>query len=101
MIDLLIKLLPLVAPAIRFVDSKNRNYWNIPLVLYTAIVGLLDSFLAYTFMVPIFGFPQKGEYTISDTLERLVEITSQKQQKAIKLGKAINAVSPGHIKALT
>jgi hypothetical protein len=100
MITLLIKLLPYIAPALRFADNQNRNYYKVHLLLYAVLVWVVDIVLAHSIMVFVFGFPQGKELTISDTLERLSVTTSQKQQKALLLGRAINQVSPGHIKAL-
>ena len=35
---LLIKLLPLVAPALRYADNPNRNPWRVDLLVYTLLV---------------------------------------------------------------
>lgn len=105
MIDYLIKLLPYVAPAIVFADNfylpwQAKNWKAIVawpfLVVYTTLVWVGDLILAHTFMVRTFGWPKRGEWTISDTLERLYPT---KQPDAVRLAKAINFVSPGHIKA--
>ena len=96
MIDLLLKLLPYIAPAIRYADNPNRSPWRVDLLAYTLFVWLADMALAHTLMVHKFGFPQRGEWTISDTLERLYPTG---YPDAVRLAKAINFVSPGHIKA--
>lgn len=96
MIGLLIALLPLVAPAIRFADDPHRDYRRVHVVAYSFAVWLADMALAHTVMVLYFGFPQHGEHTISDTLERTYRAGDA---RAIRLAKAINAESPGHIKA--
>jgi hypothetical protein len=96
MIAVLLYLLPYVAPAIRFADDANRNYWRVHLVAYSFAVWLADMAMAHTVMVPYFGFPQHGERTISDTLERTYK---SGDARAIKLALAINKESPGHIKA--
>ena len=100
MIALLIKLLPYVAPAIRYADDKNRSYWKLHLVVGTLIVAIADVILAHTAWAYYMGWPKRGEWTISHTLERLIVTTSQKQQKALALGMAIKKVSPRHIKVL-
>jgi hypothetical protein len=97
MIDFLIKLLPYVAPAIRYADDPNRSYWRVHLLLYTFFVWAVDVVLAHTLMVREFGDPECGEWTISDTLERLYPT---KHPQAVRLSLAIHAVSPGHIKAV-
>lgn len=96
MIDFIIRLLPYVAPAIRYADDKNRSYWKLHLVVYTGIVLAVDIALAHTLMVKVFGKPQGKERTISDTLERLYPIG---HPDAVRLTLAIKAVAPGHIKA--
>lgn len=96
MIALLVKLLPLVAPAIRYADDKNRCYWKLHLVVGALIVAIADVILAHTAWAYYFGFPQRGEVTISHTLERLYP---KGDADVVRLAKAINHVSPGHIKA--
>lgn len=98
MIYLLIKLLPYVAPAIRYADNPNRNPWRVDLLAYTLFVWVVDVALAHTFMVPTFGWPKGKELTISDILERLCPTGNL---NAIALAWAINHLSPGHIKAAT
>ena len=92
MIDLLIKLLPLVAPAIRYADNPQRNLWRLDLLCYTLIVWALDMLIAH-----LFFSPQKGEWTISDTLERTAHLSLD----SLRLALAIHAISPGHIKAVS
>tara|TARA_R110000868_G_scaffold99334_1_gene273438 strand:- start:5062 stop:5361 length:300 start_codon:yes stop_codon:yes gene_type:complete len=96
MIDLLIKILPLVAPAIRYADNPNRNPWRVDLLAYTLFVWLADMVLAHTAWAYHMGFPKRGEVTISHTLERLYP---KGDTDAVRLAKAINFVSPNHIKA--
>ena len=92
MIDFLIRLLPYAAPAIRYADNPQRNYWHIHLLIYTLIVWVLDMLIAH-----LFFSPQKGEWTISDTLER----TAYLSLDSLRLALAIHAISPGHIKAVS
>lgn len=96
MIDFLIKLLPLAAPAIRYADNPNRNHWRVDLLAYTLLVWLADMALAHTAWAYYYGFPQRGEWTISHTLERLYPAHDP---KITWLVLSINFVSPGHIKA--
>lgn len=97
MIDFIIRLLPYVAPAIRYADAKPCNYWKLHLVVYTAIIVALDVILAYTVWAYHMGFPKHGEWTISHTLERLYPTG---HPDAVRLSKAINSVAPNHIKAV-
>jgi len=97
MIDLLIKLLPLVAPAIRYADNPNRNPWRVDLLAYTLFVWVADMVLAHTAWAYYFGWPKRGEWTISHTLERLY---LDENYEAMLLAWAINHVSPGHIKVV-
>lgn len=91
MIDLLIKLLPLIAPALRYADNPNRSYLNLPLLCYTLLVFVLDVVLAHLFFAP-----KKNEWTVSHTLER----TSMYSVKHYTLARRINEYSPNHIKAI-
>tara|TARA_R110000868_G_scaffold47471_3_gene155629 strand:- start:1285 stop:1608 length:324 start_codon:yes stop_codon:yes gene_type:complete len=106
MINLLIRLLPYIAPAIVFADNfywpwqakswKAFVAWPF-LVAYTALIWVADMLLAHTLMVPYFGFPKIGEVTISHVLERLYPTGNE---NAVKLALAINFISPGHIKVV-
>jgi len=91
-IDLLIKILPAVAPAIRYADDENRSYWKIHLLIYTILVWIADIILAH-----LFFSPRKGELTISDTLERTAHESVYHWMLAIE----INLESPGHINLLS
>jgi hypothetical protein len=93
-------LLRLAAPALRFADNPNRNYRRVHLVLYTLIVALLDVLLAHTVWAWFFGFPQKGEWTISHTLERLIKTDAVDRLWLFGFAFRINEISPGHIKAI-
>jgi hypothetical protein len=105
MIDFLIKLLPYVAPAIVFADNfywpwQAKNWkalvaWHF-LVAYTFIVWVADVILAHTVWAYYMGWPKRGEWTISHTLERLYQTHNP---RATWLALSINFVSPGHIKA--
>jgi hypothetical protein len=89
--SLLIKLLPLVAPALRYADNPNRSYWRVHLLVFTLVVWVLDVLLAH-----LFFSPQKGEWTISHTLER----TAKSSLKHLALALEINRISPNHIKSI-
>ena len=62
MIDLLIVLLK---PALAAVEGKSRNplHWAAALVAF-----VFDVIIAHTTWIAIAGKPQKGEWTISQTL---------------------------------
>jgi hypothetical protein len=87
-------ILKLATPALRFADKPN--YWNVPLLVYTIFVWLVDMLLAHTVWAYFFGFPHKGEWTISHTLERLVKTDLWCALFACE----INAIAPGHIKVV-
>lgn len=91
MIDFLIRCLPLVAPALRYADNPNRPLWRLDLLTYTLFIWLVDMVLAH-----LFFSPQKGEFTISHTLER----TAPHSMRHWIFAEAINQISPKHIKAV-
>ena len=91
MIALLIKLLPLAAPALRYADNPNRPLWRLDLLLYTLLVWVIDMVLAH-----LFFSPQRNEWTISHTLERTALISLKHRTLAL----AINRISAGHIKSV-
>ena len=91
MIDFLIRLLPYIAPALKFADNPNRSYWRVDLIVFTLVVYWCDRAIAN-----LYFHPQGNEKTISDTLERTAPIFPNCR----KLALAINAISPGHIKVL-
>ena len=91
MIDLLIKLLPYIAPALRYADNPNRSYWRLDLLVFTLVVWIADMIIARLFFAP-----QRNEWTISHTLER----TAHYSLSSLRLAQAINAISPRHIKAV-
>ena len=87
----LIACLPAIAPALLWADNPNRPYWRLDLLVFAVLVWLLDILLAHMFFDP-----QKGEWTISHTLER----TAPHSRKHWLLAMAINNISPNHIKAV-
>jgi hypothetical protein len=102
MIEFITKLLPYIAPAIYFADNPKRNYWRIDLIIYSLIVYALDILFAHTVWAYYFGWPKRGEWTISHTLERLCRTGSHpKISLFIALARGINRISYGHIKAIT
>lgn len=96
MIDLLIILL---VPALKAVEGGSRN----PLHWLAAIVALLvDVVLAHTTWALVAGRPQRGEWTVSDTLERLCVTPSEDLLLYMEIASKINRASPTgrHIKAI-
>lgn len=91
MIDFLIKLLPYIAPAIRYADDPARSYWRVHLLIFTVIVALLDAVVAHLFFKPT-----RYEWTVSHVLERTWRTSLELKRLAL----AINAISPGHIKGV-
>ena len=96
MIDFIIRLLPYLAPAIRYADDPKRNPWRVDLLAYTIFVWVADMVLAHTAWAYYMGFPRRGEWTISHTLER----TALQSARHREFAEAINKISPKHIKAV-
>lgn len=96
MIDLLLLLL---RPALWCADGGVWHRWVYmwPIVV---VAWLVDIWIAHTTWRLIAGKPHKGEWTISDTLERLVLEEGDNQVFYIWLALHINRVSPHgrHIK---
>jgi hypothetical protein len=94
MIDLLLVLL---RPALRAAegDSKNPFDW-----LALLIAWPLDVLIAHTTWALVAGWPRKGEWTISHTLERLVLEQRPDRLFFVEIARYINRVSPigRHIK---
>jgi len=88
-IAFLIRLLPLIAPALRYYDNPARNYWRLDLLIFTLVVYALDVVIAHLFFAP-----KRGEWTISHVLER----TAKSSLKHLALALEINRISPNHIK---
>ena len=65
MIDLLILLL---RPAVACADNPKRYWYLIPVAV---IAWFVDTIIAHTTWALVTGWPKRGEWTISDTLERL------------------------------
>lgn len=89
--SLLIKLLPYVAPALRYYDNPNRPLWRLDLLIFTLVVYLLDVVIAHLFFAP-----KRGEWTVSHVLER----TAKSSLKHLALALEINRISPNHIKSI-
>ena len=92
MIALLIKLLPYIAPALRYADDPARNYWRVDLLAYTVFVWVADMVLAQ-----LFFSPRRGEWTISHTLERTALVSTPHKMLALE----INRISPNHINSIS
>lgn len=90
----------LLAPALRALEggSKNPLDW-----LALLIAAPLDVFIAHTTWALVFGWPKRGEWTISHTLERIVsEHKHPRWLLAAAVAQEINEESPTgkHIKAM-
>ena len=100
MIDLL---LLLIKPALRYVDDKSTPWWRLDLAACAVAGAILDVLIAHTTWAGFAGFPQKGEWTISHTLERLCNPANKDHPDYslfVEIGRKINLMSPGHIKIL-
>lgn len=65
---------------------------------------MLDVFIAHTTWAIVFGWPKRGEWTISHTLERIiVNHEHERWLLAAAIAKEINSISPtgNHIRAAT
>jgi len=98
MIDLLIILLK---PALLCTEAKKYQYFPFALVAW-----VVDMIIAHTSWALIAGRPQKSEWTISQTLERLCNPSNSNHpdfKLFVAIGEKINKVSPtkNHIKILS
>lgn len=96
MIDLLILLLK---PALLYVEGGQRN----ALTFVAALVAApLDVLIAHTTWALATGRSRRGEWTISQTLERLCVTPGPDQAFYVELARRINRISPSgrHIKAV-
>lgn len=97
MIDLLILLLK---PALLAADGGSRN----PLHILALLVAWpLDMLIAHTTWALVAGRPKRGEWTVSQTLERLCRDPSNPDWYLfVGVAKKINSVSPSgrHIKSI-
>ena len=85
----------LLKPALLCV-SNPRKYWYFAPLVFPAY--LLDVILAHTVWAMLFGWPEKAEWTISDTLNRLVhDFTHPDNLLLIQVALKINRVCPNHI----
>jgi len=95
-IDLLILLL---RPTLKYTEGGDVRYLPIALIAWP-----LDILLAHTTWALITGgFPRKGEWTISHTLERLcVDWNNPDVHLYRRIAQKINRISPtgAHIKAV-
>ena len=96
MIDILILLLK---PSLLW-ESDPRRYWYLTPVVLVAVIA--DIIAAHSAWAAIAGWPRKGEWTISHTLERLCVTAGEDQMLYISIARKINRLAPGgrHIKAV-
>ena len=97
MIDILILLL---GPSLLW-ESNPARYWYLTPIVFVAWV--VDMAIAHSTWAVITGWPQKNEWTVSHTLERLcVDYQNPDHHLFVQIAKKINRVSPthDHIKAV-
>lgn len=95
MIDMLFLLL---RPALLAIDWKSSNPVH---VLAAILAAPLDVLIAHTTWAAAFGWPKRGEWTISHTLERLCKDTTHPDYELfVQIAKKINRISPNHIRAV-
>ena len=96
-------LIAVLRPALMAVDGGSRE----PKHIAAAVVGfVVDLVTRYTLWLLFAGLPRRGEWTISDTLERLADplnAASWRYKPADQIGRWINKCSPtkNHIKILS
>lgn len=91
-------LLLLLPGALRYTDGGERQF-----VLHAVFALVLDVIVAHTTFAVIAGWPRKGEWTVSQMLERLcVEFSHPDRMLFVGLARHINRISPTreHIKAV-
>lgn len=104
----------LLKPALRAVETDYAKFtlkdwadyvinFDWPDCLALLIAGPLDVFIAHTTWALVFGWPKRGEWTVSHTLERIVsEHKHPRWLLAAAIAQEINETSPTgkHIKAI-
>jgi hypothetical protein len=82
----------LLRPALMAVDGGSRN----PLHVIAAVIALpLDVWLAHTIWETIAGKLQKGEWTISQSLNRLAnDASNPRQHLFFAIAIEVNKISP-------
>jgi hypothetical protein len=86
----------LLKPALECVDGGK--WWHFWAVIPAFI---LDVFIAHTTWALVFGWPERGEWTISHTLERIIgKHEHERWLLAAAIAKEINSISPNHIKSM-
>jgi len=84
----------LLYPALLCVSNPRKYFYLIPIA---AVAWLLDVILCHTFWAAAFGWPQAGEITISNTLERLCkDHANPNWMLFVQIGLAINRIDPNH-----
>ena len=89
----------LLKPALLCVSDPKRYWYLTPVAV---LAWLVDVLLAHSFwMLVSGGWPKKGEYTISDSLERLCVTPTSDLFLFIEISKKINRVAGyKHIKVV-
>lgn len=94
-----VTLVLVLRPALMHVDRKSNKPSHIAAAALGLVVDLLGT---VTWWRLIGGDRQPGERTISDTLERLYVDTKHPNGELIwAIARAIDRVSPGHIKVVS
>ena len=84
----------LLYPALLCLSNPYRYFYLVPFVV---LAWWVDFVLCHTFWAMAFGWPKHGEYTISDTLERLCrEINNPDQELFLAIARKINRICPTH-----
>lgn len=88
----------LLEPALKCADGKQYRY-----IVHAIVAWFLDVYICHTTWAAIAGKPHRGEWTISDMLERLCrEFDNPDHKLWVATAKKINRISPtkAHIKAV-
>ena len=86
----------LLRPALKAAEG-SRNALHLMAIV---IAYPLDVLIAHTAWALIAGWPKKGEWTVSDTLNRLCHQDDERQHFYIAVAKEVNKLSKGHIKGV-
>jgi len=90
----------LLRPALVCVSNPRRYWYFAPI---TVLAWVIDVVLCHTFWPLLAGWPQRGEYTISDTLERLcADYHHPDRLLFVGMARKINRLDPlrSHIKSV-
>ena len=90
-------MLLLLRPALLYADAHDRRF-----VIVAGVVFFIDMLVAHSTWAVIFGWPERNEWTISSTLERICSDPNHPRHiLALAIAREINLLSPtrNHVKS--